>query len=258
MSASCAGSITAHLYFVAGALLGVAAVLYAVASRAVRARRADRSAGKLPTFYINLLLTNKQDKKGVIQNKVNEKVSHGIFGLRRKLAASLAARAVSDATFTRQVAGKLAAGMPEKMAMRDITAEARVRFVQRNYAVVACSILAVDTMKLLGAKLDAGRLSKFNTMLSLLGSCGMRDSAEFALESQLVQMVEVKLREVMADEIMFKLKNEGGVESHVELKSEAEQPGFFYGVLEDIGNKKGQTSRSSSMSSASSADSNLL
>lgn len=251
-------SITAHLYFVAGALLGVAAVLYAVASRAVRARRADRSAGKLPTFYINLLLTNKQDKKGVIQNKVNEKVSHGIFGLRRKLAASLAARAVSDATFTRQVAGKLAAGMPEKMAMRDITAEARVRFVQRNYAVVACSILAVDTMKLLGAKLDAGRLSKFNTMLSLLGSCGMRDSAEFALESQLVQMVEVKLREAMADEIMFKLKNEGGVESHVELKSEAEQPGFFYGVLEDIGNKKGQTSRSSSMSSASSADSNLL
>ena len=247
---SCAGSFTAHLYFLAGAFLGVVAVLYVVASRIVGARRANRDAGKLPTFYINLLLTNKKD---VIKGKVSEKVGHGIFGLRRKLATNLASKVVSDDRFTLGVAGKLAAGIPEKMAIRDITAEARVRFVKQNYAVVSCSIAHVDTMKLLNSKLDANKISKFNTMMSLLGSCGMRDSAEFALESQIVQMVEAKLREAMADEIMFKLKNEGGVDSHVELKSEAEQPAFFYSMLEDMG--KGGHSRSSSMSSADSSGS---
>ena len=242
-SPSCAGSFTAHLHFVAGAVLGVAGVLFLAASRIVSARQAEKTAGRLPTFYINLLLTNKKD---VIKEQVSKRVPHGVFGLGRKLAASLATKVVSDAKFTRQIASKLASGIPEKLEIRDIRGEASVRFVKDNFAVVSCSIVSVDTLKLLGKRLDPDKMSKFNTMMSLLSSCGMRDSAEFALESQMVQIIEAKLREAMADEIMLKLKNEGGVESHVELKSEAEQPGFFFSMLADMEqrHRKGSETRS--------------
>ena len=102
------------------------------------------------------------------------------------------------------------------------------------YAVISCSIASVDTMKLLGEKLDTNKMSKFNTMLNLLSSCGLRDSTEFALESQMAIAVEQKLREAMADEIMFKLKNEGGLESEVEIKSETTQPHFFYNFIANM------------------------
>ena len=230
-SSSCAGSITAHLYFIAGTVLGVVGVLYVVASKIVRARRADKSEGRLPTFYINLVLKNKSE---VIKESVKKKIGHGVFGIRQKIAGSIASKIVTDTKFSAKVASKLAKGIPEKMALRHVDAETTVCFVKDNYAVISCSIVSVDTMKLLGEKLDPKKMSKFNTMLNLLGSCGLRDSTEFALESQMAIAVEEKLREAMADEIMLKLKNESGLESEVELKSETTQPHYFYNFLANM------------------------
>ena len=71
-------------------------------------------------------------------------------------------------------------------------------------------------------------------MLSLLGFCGARESAEFALDTQLRETVTDKIRESMASEIMRKLKAEGGVDADVVTKSAAEQGAFFFKFLQDI------------------------
>ena len=227
--------IVANIYFLGGIIMGTGATLAFIARSYMIQKRKDLELHKLPKFYLNLTIMNKKE---VIGKAIDKKISHGPFGVRRRIVKSIAKSKVSDEDFTRKIVSKLSAGIPKKFLLKGITAIAKVCFIKGCYGVVEVTIESVDVDKILGSKLDEKKMSMLNSLFDLLDKVGIRSSAEFALNTTITQKMQSKMVEIMGGEISKKLRDEGGVDAHVEAKSAADQIAYFFSMVGEDADKK--------------------
>ena len=226
------------IYGLLGALLGTVLTLY-------KKHVAKSSSNEFPTFFLNILLLNKKD---VLKSEVKKKVKYGLFGLRQRIAAAAVCKVVSDHKFTNGVAEKIATGIPPKLKLNAIEANSELMFVEKNYAVIAVTIHSVDAMVLVSKQVDGigkaafhvGKVSFGETILDWVGkfSFGAKKSAEYALNSSLVPVVENKMVEMFGPQLMKKLQVRAGVDCVVEVKHAKDQPAYFYKFIKLLRNPR--------------------
>lgn len=224
-------------------LLG--AVLATLISGACRRLQQTKIKDEFPTFFLNILLLNKKD---VLKSEVKKKVKYGLFGLRQRIAAAAVSTVVSDHKFTNGVAEKIALGIPPKLKLNAIEANSELMFVEKNYAVIAVTIHKVDAMVLVSKQVDGigkaafhvGKVSIGETILDWVGkvSFGAKKSAEYALNSSLVPVVENKMVEMFGPQLMKKLQVRAGVDCVVEVKHAKDQPAYFYKFIKLLRNPR--------------------
>ena len=228
-------SFVHQVYFTFGALVGTIGTMLFITNKIIKQREQEKKECKLPTLFLNVYLLNKKD---VVKRSVTKKVNHGIFGIRRKIASRLANVALSDESFSRKVATNMSKELPGKLKEKNISAAARVAYVHKTYFVVEIQIMNVDVVSLIDAKLDEKKKSMFHTALEMMGKIGLRESVESCVESELTKVIQQRLVVKMGNEMMEKMKKDGGLETHVEVKSAKDQASYFYEALSCIDEKK--------------------
>ena len=241
---------TVLLLVLLGAFLGACLVIYVIGSKRLKHSREAAEQQKYPTFFLNILLLNK---KQVIINEVKKKIGYGLFGVRQRIAGSLAAKVVSATKFTNNVAEKLVEGIPPKLKLQAIESISELCYVKESYAVISVSITNVNSLVLIGKQADGigktafglGKTSnRLQKLLEWLGALGVRETAEFAMSSELGTLIERKMVEIMGEQIMKKLQISGGVECVCEVKHAHEQPSYFYSFLKEMEKARAELKKS--------------
>ena len=177
-------------YLLIGIIFGASIIVCIAARNRLTATRTAHAKNDVPTFFLNVLILNKD---AVIKAEVNKKVKHGLFGVRQRLAGKVANKVVSPSKFTRKVAMKLVEGIPPKLKLQAIEATSKLCYVKGNYTVIAVSILNIDSLVMIGKKVDGigktafnvGTISYGKIILNWLSKFGAKESAEFAMSTGL-------------------------------------------------------------------------
>ena len=179
------------LYLLIGIILGASIIVAIAARHHLTATRTAHAKNDLPTFFLNVLILNKD---AVIKAEVNKKVKHGLFGVRQRLAGKVANKVVSTSKFTKKVAVKLVEGIPPKLKLQAIEATSKLCYVKGSYTVIAVSILNINSLVMIGKKVDGIGKTAFNVgntisygkmILNWLNKFGAKESAEFAMATGL-------------------------------------------------------------------------
>jgi hypothetical protein len=114
----------------------------------------------------------------------------------------------------------------------------KVSFVKGCYAVIKVTILKIDAPFLIGKNLDEKKMNKLRKVVHWLGYVMGEDNVKFGIRSQLTRIVVDQSVKTLGEGMMNLLKNEQGVEADVVVKSNEDQPHFFYELVKPRDGKK--------------------
>jgi len=106
-----------------------------------------------------------------------------------------------------------------------------VSFVKGCYAVIKVTILKIDASFLIGKNLDEKKMNKLRKVVHWLGYAMGEDNVKFGIRSQLTRIVVDQSVKTLGEGMVNLLKNDRGVQADVVVKSNEDQPHFFYELV---------------------------
>jgi hypothetical protein len=224
------------IFFLAlGVIIGAGAVIFRIVTQEIDRRKKE----KLPYFFCNLVVTNKNE---IIDHKVQERRTEKLkrreipinldplnFGVRATEA--VAHKVVSDNKFMLQLGTEVAKGIKDKFSPRNIVASGELSYVQGMYAVIKVTIHKIDPIFLMSEHLDEKKMNTLRKAVHWIGYLVGEDNVKFGIRSQLTRIVVEQSIETLGEGMINILHDEQGVEADVVVKSNEEQSDFFYELV---------------------------
>ena len=176
------------------------------------------------TFYLNVVVINSD---GAVEKKVHDKIPHGMFGLMRKAAVSIAKRAVPPGKITGAVAEQLCEQVPQTIAKLGIDLAVSRRFVGGPLAVLRCHLRGADAVGLIRTAKGDAAADHFAAMQAAFDYLHI-DAAAAAIKAKTFAKAKASLMEKLVETLPGKLRAAAGLEVEVVAREEAEEAEWFF------------------------------
>jgi hypothetical protein len=184
---------------------------------------AKAAAYSPPSFYINILLLNKDE---IIAAKVQEKTGTGFFG---RAAAHVANKGVTDDKITEKMSAKLTEALPNAIKEMGIVATTEQKFQKGAYIVLEMTVQSADKIQLLTSAKGVEFAQKFQTLLQCLSDLGIEkalDTIDHTVMDKLNEGLKGKLATILPQKMA-----EQGIVIDCNVCSREEQADFFFSQM---------------------------
>jgi hypothetical protein len=182
---------------------------------------------KVPAFYINIMLLNKEQ---IVEKKVSEKAGTGFVG---KLLASSAARLVSDETVMTNLGTVLMTKVVEAVDRMGIRAEMKKVYQQGPFIAIRVEIVSIDRMQLIRVAKGDEFANKFQNLLDALSDLGMAEQTLPKVDDNIAKKIHSGMMSKFQEVIPTKMA-ENNVQVECQVVTREEQADTFFTIIENL------------------------
>uniref|UniRef100_A0A7S2I849 Uncharacterized protein n=1 Tax=Helicotheca tamesis TaxID=374047 RepID=A0A7S2I849_9STRA len=210
--------------------IGAVGACYYIGKAIIDDRKKNQKGDKyIVKFYINMVVKNKKEIiKDEIKKTIQGKKARRKTNFASKMATKMVHKAVSKEAFNEELVQEVAEALKDDFAEENIAAVGYVVYTQELYSVIGVDVKAVDVKGILCKELGLGS-SLYDAIMGMVHKCFGKEFVEYALATQMLEIVTAEIVANVGPEIVSDLAEEG-VDVDVVVKSAADQAPFFYAL----------------------------